>query len=299
MSLGTSSRRIALITGANRGIGYETALALAKRNFKVIMADKADQNLSRTKIVEATCNGDLTTEQLDLASFDSVRHFADRIMRSVDHLDVLVNNAGVFCMNKQETVDNLDAVMQINHLGPFLLTNLLADLIKGSEKSRIIFVSSSGSFFHDLKVENLKTPHYFSPNFISVAKHYYNTKLCNMITAKGFAEKLREWRVSSNFLHPGMVNTNLLISSDAEISPNWTVGMTRMFLKCITRDVQDAAEMLVFLSTSERVQCISGKYFVNYQVHQAPRILEDQCFCEDIWKESEQLVGLTQFQCNS
>nr|XP_023021956.1 dehydrogenase/reductase SDR family member 13-like [Leptinotarsa decemlineata] len=285
-----SSKKIVIITGANRGIGYETALAFAKRKFKVIMADKADQNKSRRKIFEATSNEDVITEFVDLGSFESVKKFSGKMLSTIDRLDVLVNNAGVFCMNKQKTEDNLDAVMQINHLGPFLLTNLLVDLLKESAGSRIIFVSSSGCFFHNLNIKNLEKPDYYCPHFISGAIHYYNTKLCNMISAKGFAHKLKEWKVISNCLHPGMTNTSFLLSGDD--SRGWDIQFKKILLKCVTRDAQDAAGLVVFLSSSDAVKSISGKYFVNYQVHQEPRAMEDASFCRDIWNASEELIGL-------
>nr|CAH7738388.1 unnamed protein product [Callosobruchus chinensis] len=140
-------------------MGYQTALALAAKKCKVILADKVNQRGSMNKIVEETGNEDLRTEFLDLSNLEAVRAFVRNIQEKEEKVDILINNAGVFCMDKQKTVDRLDGVMQVNHLGPFLLTNLLVDVIKRSTDGRIVFVTSSGAFFHNMSVSSLPYSH--------------------------------------------------------------------------------------------------------------------------------------------
>nr|CAI5841900.1 unnamed protein product [Callosobruchus analis] len=111
------------------------------------------------KIMKETGNEDLRTEFLDLSNLEAVRAFARNIHEKETKVDILINNAGIFCMNKQKTIDHFDGVMQVNHLGPLLLTNLLVDAIRESKDGRIVFVTSSGAFFHNMSVSNI--PHVY------------------------------------------------------------------------------------------------------------------------------------------
>ncbi|KAJ8980449.1 hypothetical protein NQ317_001622 [Molorchus minor] len=272
---------------ANSGIGYQTALALALRRCKIIMADKECQMESKNKIVKETCNENIVIKYLDLASLASVRCFATEIIQSEEKLDILVNNAGIFCMKNEKTKDVLNDVMQVNHISPFLLTNLLIELLKQPEGGRVIFVSSIGAFFHKLSLETLKDPLETIPTTLSAAINYYNSKLYNMITSKVLAEKLRDTNVTSNCLHPGMINTDFLTRNSSYVGFMFPIlkTITSSIIKCSTKDVVDAAALTVFLTTSETVRYTSGKFFVNYQEHVYPRVLEDEVFCQSIWDE--------------
>lgn len=279
--------KTALVTGANRGMGFEIAKSLAMRNYRIIMADKDDQSQSKQVILKSTCSTNIQVEFLDLASFNSIKCFAGKIKSSENRLDVLINNAGVFCMDKRRTEDCLDGVMQTNYLGPFLLTHLLLCLMEKTPKSRIVFVTSSGSFFHHMTVDRLTKPNYFFPQHISGALHYYNSKLCTMIAAKLFAEKLMNVDITSNSVHPGMTSTDFLVANANIVKKK----ITKSVLKCTSRSVKNAADSVLFLATSETINKISGKYFVDYQVKKEPKVLEDQKFCADIWNESLRIVN--------
>ncbi|CAH1956015.1 unnamed protein product [Acanthoscelides obtectus] len=148
--------KTAIVTGSSKGMGYQTALALAARKCKLILADKVNQTESLAKIATETGNEDLRAEFLDLSNLKSVRAFARNVLDKEKKIDILINNAGIFCMDKQKTVDKLDGVMQVNHLGPFLLTELLVDVIRESKQGRIVFVTSSGAFFHNMSVSTYK-----------------------------------------------------------------------------------------------------------------------------------------------
>lgn len=278
--------KIALVTGANRGMGFEVAQSLALRKFRVIMADKDDQTESKASIVSSTCNDNITTEFLDLSSFKSVRCFANKINSSEEKLDLLINNAGVFCMDKRKTEDCLDGVMQTNYLSPFLLTHLLLNQLNRSPRSRIVFVTSSGSFFHKMTVDKLTQPDYFFPHYVSGAIHYYNSKLCNMIASKVLAKKLQS-NTTSNCVHPGMTSTDFMIANANSVKKT----LTKEILKLTTRRVEDAADGILFVATSRTIDKISGKYFANYQVRNEPKILENEDFCNRIWDESLKLTN--------
>ncbi|VEN36686.1 unnamed protein product [Callosobruchus maculatus] len=197
-------------------------------------------------------------------------------------------------MNKQKTVDGLDGVMQVNHLGPFLLTNLLVDVIKESAEGRIVFVTSSGAFFHNMSVDKLQEPDYFFPTLCLWCLHYYNSKLCNMVTSLILAEELRKSNITSNSLHPGMTSTDFLVSNAGnDIFGTFKRNTTLEILKCTTKDVKTASHMQVFVATSATLKNVTGQYFADYVVHRPPSVLEDKGFCTGIWEESKRLVGLS------
>lgn len=288
MLLKSLSGKTAIVTGANKGMGYEISLALANRKAKVIMADKQDQTKATKRIKRITCNENIESNHLDLASLNSIRCFADEIKKKEEKIDILVNNAGIFCLDKCKTEDGLDGVMQTNHLGPFLLTNLLVELLKKGQDSRIVFVSSNGAFFHNMTVQKLTQPNYFEPHYVSGAIHYYNSKLCNMITSKMLAERLSKFKVTSNAVHPGMASTDFMVSNANKLKKDLTLAI----LKRTTKDVKDAADVTTFVATSESIKHVSGKYFVDYQIRKVPKCVEDEKFCRDIWNESLKLVKL-------
>jgi retinol dehydrogenase-12 len=138
--------KVIIITGANCGIGYETALDLAKRNARIILACRDPKRAQEAvdKIKTESKNENVEFEQLDLASMKSIRDFSDRINKKLTKLDILINNAGLSGDGPiKKTEDGFEMVFGVNHLGPFLLTNLLLDLLKKSAPSRIINVASA------------------------------------------------------------------------------------------------------------------------------------------------------------
>ncbi|XP_064210779.1 retinol dehydrogenase 14 isoform X1 [Tribolium castaneum] len=208
-----------LITGANEGLGFCTALALAAKNHRIIMADKADLALSKSKIVKKTGNCDIVTKFVDFTSLTCVRNLAQEIVQEEEKLDVLINNVGVFCLGKERTVDGLQATMQVNHFGPFLLTHLLADLLAKSAPSRVIFVSSLGAFFNNLTISNVNNPDVSYVDAFSSLLVYYNSKLCNMIVSNGFAQRFSKEEITFNSVHPGMSATTFLWKNKPVANP--------------------------------------------------------------------------------
>ena len=140
-----------IITGSNTGIGKETALDLAKRGARVILAcrDTQKANQAANEIRKKSGNGNVLVEQLDLASLESVRNFSAKINRQEERIDILINNAGIMACPKWKTKDGFEMQFGVNHIGHFLLTNLLLDKIKSSGPSRIVNVSSRA---HESKI---------------------------------------------------------------------------------------------------------------------------------------------------
>ncbi|XP_039291949.1 retinol dehydrogenase 13 [Nilaparvata lugens] len=195
-----------LITGANAGIGRLITFELARRGARIIMACRNQETAKKTKeeVIEETKNDKLVIRKLDLSSLTSIRNFAKEIHETEEKIDILINNAGAYGLRNKKTEDGLNVLMQINHFGPFLLTNLLLDLVKKSAPSRIIFTSSVVNIFAKLDFDNLnfdKHHQYF--------RVYATSKLCNIMTANYLAKKLEGTGVTVNSLHPGMVKTEI------------------------------------------------------------------------------------------
>ncbi|KAK3599446.1 hypothetical protein CHS0354_036462 [Potamilus streckersoni] len=176
-----------LITGANTGIGFYTALDLARRNARVILACRSQEKglAAMKKIQESTGNYNIVVKVVDLSLMASVKKFAEKILWEEARLDILINNAGVAGIPKIMTAEGFEMVYATNHFGPFFLTNLLLDLLKKSAPSRIVTVSSIAHKFGSIELDNLKAEKSYSQ-----LRFYGNTKLANILFTKELARRL-------------------------------------------------------------------------------------------------------------
>ncbi|EFA12116.1 retinol dehydrogenase 13 [Tribolium castaneum] len=286
--------KTAIVTGGGSGIGFETALQLASRGCRVIIADREDATKTKNKIIDLTNNTNIETKHLDLTSFQSIRRFAKEINETEDRLDILINNAGAGSVGNKHTDDGLHITMQVNHFGPFLLTHLLADLLKKSAPSRIIFVSSATAFFwNNLTVKNLNYPSDHPMTFFRSSFIYGNSKLCNIIAANGFAERLSQFGVTSNSLHPGLVNTEIHLKS-ARILGIETFGklFANTILYLYGKSPKEGAQTTIALAVSNHLQNVTGKHFWDCRTFIQPPKAWNRKFCTEIWEKSEELTKL-------
>ena len=196
-----------IITGANTGIGLETAVDLAKRNARVILACRSVERGEKAavEVRKRSSNDNIVFRQLDLASLESVRKFAGKILEEEPRIDILINNAGVMALPERKlTNDGFEMQFGTNHLGHFLLTNLLLDRIKEAPSARIVNVSSRAYLRGDLDFDNLNCERSYSP---WVA--YGTSKLANILFTRSLAKRLERTSVTANALHPGMIMTEL------------------------------------------------------------------------------------------
>ncbi|KAG5898752.1 hypothetical protein JTB14_010962 [Gonioctena quinquepunctata] len=285
--------KTAIVTGGNSGIGFETAVVLASRGCRVIIADRNDSSKAKAKIVSITNNTNIETKLLDLTSLQSVRKFAKDINATEERLDILINNAGVTNFGNKHTDDGLHATMQINHFGPFLLTHLLADLLKKSAPSRIIFVSSALAFCSNLTSENLNQRKGHPLTLLRTSLIYANSKLANVIAANGFAERLKEYGVTSNSLHPGLINTNLFLWSTKHIGLDTLVKLfSSIVLPIYGKNTEEAAQTTIHVALSNQLKHVTGKHFWDCRVFPMPPGAWNEKFCNDIWEASENFVQL-------
>lgn len=272
-----------IITGANTGIGKETALDLAKRGARVILACRNVQKaeLAKGEIIKTSGNDNVIVRELDLASLASVRTFATGILESESRLDILINNAGVAGQaEKQLTEDGLEYRMQSNYFGHFLLTNLLLGLLKKTAPSRVINVSSLvHNLANDLNFANLNSETSYSPS-----NTYQTSKLCQILFARHLAELVISSGVTVNSLHPGLVKT------DVFRYPSFRNFIIRKFLLPFSKSAEEGAQTTVYLAVDDEVANVTGKYFSNCKVCEPSKAAKDDGLAKKLWEVSEILV---------
>lgn len=196
-----------IITGANAGIGKETATDLARRGARVILACRNTEKGEEATLAvrEKSGNDNVVFRLLDLASFESIRQFASKILEDEPRIDILINNSGVMGCPYTKTKDGFEMQFGVNHLGHFLLTHLLLDRLKEAPTARIINVSSvAHSFVNGIIFDDLD-----SKKSYTVHSAYFRSKLANILFTRSLAKRLTGTSVTANSLHPGSVRTEL------------------------------------------------------------------------------------------
>ncbi|XP_017472643.1 PREDICTED: retinol dehydrogenase 13-like isoform X3 [Rhagoletis zephyria] len=201
-----AENKVVIVTGSNTGIGKETARELAKRGATVYMACRDMQKCeeARDEIVLETYNKHVYCRQCDLASLESVRKFVESFKKEQQRLDILINNAGVMRCPRLLTKDGFEMQLGVNHMGHFLLTNLMLDLLKKSAPSRIVTVSSLAHTRGEINVADLNSDKSYDPGTA-----YNQSKLANILFTRELARRLEGTGVTANALHPGVVDTEL------------------------------------------------------------------------------------------
>uniref|UniRef100_A0A1A8EE07 Uncharacterized protein n=1 Tax=Nothobranchius kadleci TaxID=1051664 RepID=A0A1A8EE07_NOTKA len=280
-----------LITGANTGIGKETALDLAKRGARVILAcrDMDRGNRAAEDVRQKSGNNNVVVKTLDLASLQSVRQFARDVLANEERLDVLINNAGIMSCPQWKTEDGFEMQFGVNHLGHFLLTNCLLDLLKKSSPSRIVNVSSLAHekgqiYFDDINQEK---------NY-NGWKCYAQSKLANVLFTKELAHKLQGTGVTAYSLHPGVIRTELARHMLPTI-PLWKRIVYKPVVFFIKNPTQ-GAQTTIYCAVDESLQNESGLYYSDCaRKAAAPQGLDDEA-AKRLWDLSAAMVGLTQSQ---
>ncbi|XP_014778995.1 retinol dehydrogenase 13 [Octopus bimaculoides] len=278
--------KTALITGANSGIGYATALDFASRGARVLLACR---NLSKAvkaaeSIIKETGNENLRTIQLKLSDLESVRRLARQVVRNEQRLDILVNNAGTSFSEEPTTRQSFDYIFGVNYLGSFLLTYLLLDLLKKSAPSRIINVSS---FVHHYIKKKPKLNRGSETNKVKYPdlSGYHMSKLCNILHAKALTNRLFGTGVTANSMNPGFVATNILNKSN----PSRTLKFMSFFLSMTGRSAKDAAKTIVYMTLEDSLSEVSGHYFQNVGLIAPDKLsplTKDKEFIFDLWDVS-------------
>ncbi|KAF3692491.1 Retinol dehydrogenase 13 [Channa argus] len=277
-----------LITGANSGIGKETSRELACRGARVVMAcrDLTRAEQAAEEIRRSTGNGNVVTRHLDLASIYSVRQFAKDFLDSEDRLDILINNAGVMMCPKWLTEDGFETQLGVNHLGHFLLTNLLLPKLKSSAPSRVINVSSIAHQGGHIDFEDL----FFSRKPYNPLDSYRQSKLANVLFTRELARRLKGSGVSTFCLHPGIIRTELV-----RHVMDW-FPLLRMILKLpgllLLKSPHQGCQTTVYCALTPGLEERSGRYFSDCAEKEPAAEAQDDEVARKLWEQSTQLVGL-------
>ncbi|KAI4462291.1 phosphatidylinositol-glycan biosynthesis class f protein-related [Holotrichia oblita] len=280
--------KTAIITGANIGIGYYTALDFAKRGARVILAcrnrDRAEDALRR--IIKATNNKNVTYKLVDLKSLQSVRDFAADINKNEERVDILVNNAGVMLDNDDYTKDGIQTVLHVNHISPFLLTHLLIDKLKKSAPSRIVNVSSLAAKNAALSVKTVDKMNSIPKDFLNF-EMYNNSKLCNILFTTELAKRLAETGVTVNVLHPGLIASNFLSNAQGFMKNVFPFIVKWFFLTS-----EEGAQTQIYLSVSNDVASVTGGLFDKCKQVDIYETAQDADLAVKVWEKSEEYAKL-------
>jgi retinol dehydrogenase-14 len=283
MSKKAMEGKVVIVTGATSGIGRATAEGLASMGAKVILVGRTEERLrlAHVEISRATGNKDLQTICADLSSMTEVRRLAVLLASAHPRLDVLINNAGTIVGRRELTADGYERTFALDHLSPFLLTNLLLSNLKGAAPSRIITVSSAahatGSMhFNDLMMER----------GYSAWKAYGQAKLANILFTYELARRLAGTGVNANCVHPGAVRTHF--GNEATVLVRIGLVVVRPF----ELSPKQGAQTPIYLASSPEVEDVSGKYFVRRRPRTSSPTSYDQAAATRLWEVSTTLTGL-------
>ncbi|MDQ3719112.1 MAG: SDR family oxidoreductase [Thermoproteota archaeon] len=277
-----------LVTGSTSGIGKEIAAGLAKMKANVVLVgrNKAKcqatmEEIWRTASSIVTDKSRISYLLADLSSQASIRQLASEFLDNYESLDVLINNAGVFLSRRFTTVDNIEYTFAVNHLAPFLLTNLLYEKMKASSPSRIITTSSVAHRGARINFDNLQ----FERGRYNGLEAYRQSKLANILFTKELARRSRGSGVTSNCFHPGGVRTNLVQNNPWYYRLIWTI------INPFLVSPKKGADTAIYLASSSKVAEISGEYFVNRRPIHLSGLADDKDAADRLWKISEELTG--------
>lgn len=282
MTSGAMQNKIVMITGANSGIGKVTARALAGMGAHVILACRrqAAAEEAMQEIRRAVPEASLEFVRVDVSSQASVRDCAARVASQHDRLDVLINNAGIANVRREDSVDGIEMTFATNHLGPFLLTNLLLPQLRAA-RGRVINVASDA--------HKMGRMHWQDPELKQgywVMKAYAQSKLCNILFTRALARRVAADSIKVNCLHPGAVATNIWPER------RWWERAFSRVLKLFLISEEEGARTSIWLASAEAGGRSTGKYFYKCrEAKPAGKALDDQA-AEKLWQLSAQMTGV-------
>jgi len=274
-----------VITGGNAGIGKATAMALAKKGAEIIITSRSEDKAKAAveEIKTASGNENVSYVLVDLSSLRSVREATEKLKVKCPKIDVLINNAGCYLSDLQLSVDGFEMQFATNHLGHFLLTNLLMANIKAADKARVVNLSSIAHKYTrelDLDDINYEKAEYGGWNA------YSRSKFCNILFTKELARRLDGTGITVNAVHPGGVRTTI-----AEKNTNWFTKLGWIVMKPFMITVEKGAATSIHLASSPKVEGITGHYWSQSKQVWSNRQSQDPELAKQLWKKSEELVG--------
>ncbi|XP_013097678.2 retinol dehydrogenase 13 [Stomoxys calcitrans] len=281
--------KIVIVTGSNTGIGKETVRELAKRGATVYMAcrDMKKCEEAREEIVLETRNKYVYCRECDLASLDSIRKFAEKFKSEQNRLDILINNAGVMRCPRSLTKEGFELQLGVNHMGHFLLTNLLLNELKKAAPSRIVVVSSMAHTRGEINIGDLN-----SEKSYDEGKAYNQSKLANVLFTRELAKRLEGSGVTVNALHPGVVDTELFRHMgffNSFFASLIFKPLSWPFLKTTA----NGAQTTLYAALDEDLNTVSGQYFSDCDLKDVAPQAKDDALAKWLWAVSEKWTKLT------
>ncbi len=274
--------KVCLVTGATAGIGEAAALLLAKRGAMIVgVGRNPKKNKNSTEMIK-TETGNPNVEYLlaDLSSQKDIHHLAQQFKKKYNRLDVLINNAGATFGERMESVDGIEMTFALNHLGYFLLTNLLQDVLENSSPSRVINVSSSLHKLGKINFEDIP----FKSGYTR-SKAYQRSKLANIAFTYELARRFSNHKVTVNAMNPGLVATNV-----GQTAGGISAKMKGLVDRIAGLTPEEGAQTIIYLATSPDVMGVTGRYFVKEKSIPSLKITYDLEFCRRLWTLSESLT---------
>jgi NAD(P)-dependent dehydrogenase (short-subunit alcohol dehydrogenase family) len=278
--------RTVVITGANSGIGLATAKALAAQGATVVMAARDPAKIAEAAraVAAHSASTEVYPVTFDLSNLNSVRRGAAQILQQFERVHVLINNAGLILSDRRVSADGYEMTFAVNHLGPFLLTNLLLERLELSSPSRIVNVASRAHLQarHGVPFDDLQSTKKYQG-----WKVYAETKLENILFTTELAKRLEKTKITANALHPGVVATGYARDGDA-------AGLMALGLKMIRPVLltpEQGARTSIFLASDPGVETVTGTYFAKSKPKTPGKHAQDAYAAQHLYKVSEDLVA--------
>lgn len=268
---------VVVLTGATRGIGRAAAIELARRGAEVALVGRDPERvrLVAQEAAAASGGGRVHVHVAELALMSEVRALAGEIRDRYEHVDVLANNAGALFASRKETAEGFEQTFALNHLAPFLLTNLLRDRLVGG---RVVTTASDAHKSGRLALDDLQSEKSYS------ARPYGTSKLCNILFTRELARRARE--LHANCFHPGVVRTGFAKNEPGIWKVVATLGAP------FFRSPERGARSLVWLALSDDAAALSGEYIEDEKVVAPSAQAQDDALARRLWERSAQLVTL-------
>ena len=279
-----TNNKTILITGATNGIGKAAAINFAESAKSIAFTYRNEELAEDLKNEMQKINPNLSINSFfcDFSVQDSIRECADKIKNDLKAIDLLINNAGVVNTEYSETIDGIENTFAVNHLGYFLFTNLLLDLVKKESESRIINVSSAAHHFvKGMQWDDIN----YKDDFKMGLKAYGQSKLGNILFTKQLAKKLQKDSVTANAIHPGGVNTSLGNQNNSLLG-----RVLKIILKPFFRSPLKGANTIIYLAEIDGLS-ITGAYWVDGRVAKTSHYSKNEAEAEKLWRLSEKLVN--------
>lgn len=272
-----------IITGANTGIGKETTRDLAKRGARIIMACRDLEKAERAhkEIMEDSGNQNIVIKKLNLSDTKSIREFAEVISNEERALHILINNAGIMMCPYSKTADGFEMQFGVNHLGHFLLTFLLIDLLKKSAPSRIINLSSMAHSWGTITLDDINSERNYHSR-----RAYGQSKLANILFTHSLAKKLKDTGVTAYAVHPGIVRTELKRHMNLGLLIMWKV------VRPFTKTPVQGAQTTIYCAVQPELETESGGYYSNCRPSRCTRAARDDEMAEKLWELSCKMLGI-------